>query len=175
MPRRLLVSAETREQASERQPRALRLVAAAVGDQALVDEAGVSELAGAGPNARLLQRRPGAAEQRRRPPPVPGPLGGARGLEGAAARREGVGDRRQLAGRAGAVGDLDRPAEQVGVQRQQHRQAPVADLERQRERVREPPDPLVKLDRAPRLSALRRDPRRLHIGAVRDQVVNDVP
>ena len=171
-----LVSAETREQPPERQPRAPRLVAAALRDQALVDEARLAQLAGAG-RARAPRRAaprrgrysaaaraPVAARARRRARPRTGARAPRRRRRRRPARRPRWRRRRS---RPRAPGRLASSASRTA-------SAAVAHLERQRQRVGEPPDPLVELDRAPQLAALGRDPRRLDVGAVRDQVLDDV-
>ena len=97
----------------------------------------------------------------------------ARRLERAAACRERLGDGQQLPG-GRRLRDLGGTRGEVGVQRQAHRQRAVAQLQRQWPGVGEPPDPLVKGDRARKLAALGRDAGRLGVGAVRDQIVDEI-
>ena len=101
VPGRLLVAAEPSEQPPELEPRAGRLLGAAVGDQALADEARLPQLAGLGPDARLVERRAGLPVEARRARLVAPALGRARRLERTAARGERVGDRQQVGRRGG--------------------------------------------------------------------------
>ena len=174
MAGRILVPPQAAEQAPQRQPRGGGLVAAPLRDQAFVDEPGLAQIAGARMGAGLVDRRAGAAVEGGGAPPVAAALGHASRLERTPAPRERVGDRGQVAGGGRAVGDLGRARGQVGVQRQPHRQAAVADLQRQGHRVGEAPDAFVERDRAPQLAALGGDARRLDVGAVRDEVFNYV-
>ncbi len=181
MADRLLDAAETRQQTSEREasPRGLvagltaSLAAIPLTNQPLVDEAGLAQRTGPGLGARLIERRSRAAVPGRGPGPGAGPLRRARRLEGPAARGEGLGHGEEPLGRR-RFGDLGGLRRQVRVQRQPHRQRPVAQRQRQRPGVREAPDPLVERDGARQLPTPDGSARRLGVGAVRHQIVDEV-
>ena len=173
---RLLGAAEAREQAAEREARRVASPPrrpAPLANQPLVDEAGLAQRAGPGLRARLIERRARAAVPGGGPRPGAGPLGRARRFERPPARGERLGDGEQRLGRR-RLGDLGGLGRQVGVQRQPHRQRPVAERQRQRPGVREPPDPLVERDGARQLATPGGDARRLGVGAVRHQIVDEV-
>ena len=170
----LLVAAQAVEQPPERQPRRRGLVAAALRHQPLVEQAGLAQLAAAHPGARLVDRGAGAAVEHRGARPVPRAVCGARGLEEAAATREGVRDGAELVGDRRAVGDLGGARGQVRVERQAHGQPQIPQRHRQRQSIDEAPDAFVEGNGPPQLAAVGGDPRRLDVGAVGDQVLDDV-
>ena len=173
--RRLLVAAEAAQQAPERQARGGGLVAAALREQAFVDQARLAQLARAGARARLVDRGAGAAVQR----------GGARPQVAARSAVRPASKKRPRSAKASATATRSASAVvpsaisvaragRLRVQRQAHGQAAIAQRLRQRQRIDEPPHPLVERDRAPQLAAVGRDARGLDVGAVRDQVLDDV-
>ena len=174
--RRLVVAAETPQQAPERQARRRRLGLAAVGGQALVKQARLVQFAGQLEGAPLVERGVGAVVVGGGAREVEGALGGAPRLERPPASREGVRGGDQLGARV--VRNLGRDRARARgvarVQAQAQRQRAIAQRQRQRHGVGEAPDALVKLDRAPGLAALDAQARRLDVGAVRHEVFDDV-
>ena len=138
-------------------------------------QARLAQLARAGPRARLVDRGAGAAVEHR----------GARPAAARARRRAPASKKRPRSAKASATAtsspapvapsaiSVARAGRLASSARRTARPA-IAQRHRQRQGIDEPPDPLVERDRAPQLAAVGGDARRLDVGAVRDQVLDDV-
>ena len=174
--RGLLGAAQARQQPAEREPRRRRLALGALRDEAIVEQARLAQLARGLARARLVERRARAAVELGGARPLLRALQHAGALERPPAAREGLGDGAQRLGRVGTDcrGQLDRARRELGVERQSHGQRGIAEPLRERQRVGEPPDALVELHGAREIAALDADARRLDVGTVGDEVLDDV-
>ena len=180
--RRLLGAAEAREQPAEREPRRRRLAVGALRDEAIVEQARLPRSWPAQRQARARASSSPGRPRGRRAPAARAPHSCARSSTrapsngrprlakaSATARSTSGASAPTVAARARAA-----RAGKLGVERAPHGEGRVAQALGEGQGVGEAPDALVELHGARQIAALDADARRLDVGAVGDQVLDDV-